>query len=282
MQKVVNIKQLQHSLFEMWVYLDNICKINNIKYFFAFGCLLGAVREQDFIPWDDDMDLVLMRDDYEKLRTVLKKMDNPRYKFVEPNDLRPYFHDFIPRIVDIETPLHDETDEDRAYKNLLNRASIDLFIFDSVPDNKWLQKWIIVKSKFYYGLARSKRFRNKYDEMSVHEAVCSAILFVLGKTLSFGKVMNLYDTNTRKYHEKKSHSIIVSNAAIHYIKIYDKSDYKETAYLPFHGTYVPVPIGYDNVLKKTYGDYMTPRRYYKGYTQHFFDTSDMANHNNGE
>ena len=67
------LRRLQLRQFEMLKCLDAICRKNNISYWIDFGTLLGAVRHQDFIPWDDDVDISVLEEDYGRLRDVLKK-----------------------------------------------------------------------------------------------------------------------------------------------------------------------------------------------------------------
>lgn len=69
----MDLKETQHELFELMVALDTLCREHNILYTLHGGTLLGAVREKGFIPWDDDMDIVMTRQEYEKLEVALSE-----------------------------------------------------------------------------------------------------------------------------------------------------------------------------------------------------------------
>jgi len=89
-----NLKRLQDTLFEMLVWLDDIFKENNVTYFLMYGTLLGAVRHQNFIPWDDDLDICIMKEDYEKAMMTIQKSLPPQYVLGNKQTDQKYFQDF--------------------------------------------------------------------------------------------------------------------------------------------------------------------------------------------
>ena len=264
----MKIEELHDRLFEMWRMFDAICKQHGIVYFFDSGCLIGAAREHDFIPWDDDMDIAIMREDYIRLKPILQENLAPQYKLIEPNDYAPYFYDFIPRLIDTTVQLRNKTEEDRAYKNYQNCMSIDFVILDKVPDAKWKQSLIKLKCKYYYGLARSKRYSVKNEKLTWREKLLASLCALIGKKISLERLIQLYENNTTKYAALKTDSIIRSNSILYFIRFCKIIDYSEVVYLPFHGNYAPAPVGYDTILKQLYGDYMTPTKNYKGAQSH--------------
>ena len=265
----MDLNELHEKLFGMLVMFDGICKKHGIRYFLDSGTAIGAVREHDFIPWDDDIDVAIMRSDYNKLRRVLKKELPSHYKLIEPKDYAPYFFDMIPKLIDLDVPLRQETEADKAYKNYQNRMNIDFFILDSVPDNKILQKVILFKTYVIYGLLCSKRYNSDTQmQMNILEKTAKYILSKIGMFFPLKKLLQMYINNTVKYSNVKSSTFIRSNSILNFIDFYNKSDYAQTAHLDFHGAKMPLPAGYDNILAQMYGDYMTPAKGYKGYMKH--------------
>jgi len=264
----MTIEELHDKLFEMLMMFDDICKRHGIVYYLDSGCAIGAVREHDFIPWDDDIDIAMMRSEYERLKEVLKTDLPSQYRHVEPSDYSPFFFDFIPRIIDTTIPLRRETEEDRAYHNLQNRMSIDIIILDSVPDSQWKQRSIIIKCKFYYGMARSKRFSVDTKRMNLMEIIVSGFCAFMGKHIQLEKLISLYENNTKQYNEIDSATVIRSNSTVPFIECFKKEYYSSTCNMPFHGGLAPLPIGYDDILRKMYGDYLTPKRDEKKFGTH--------------
>lgn len=264
----MDLNVLHDQLFDMLVKFDNICREHNITYYLDSGCAIGAVREHDFIPWDDDIDVAITRTEYLKLREVLKKELPENWVFVEPKDFAPYFFDFIPRIVDMSVPLRKETERDRAYQNYQNRMSLEFFILDSVPDSKLTHSVLKFKCKMIYGMARSRRFDNDTSKMDLKEKILSGVCLFLGKFFSLDKIIDMYLNTTMKYADIKSETYIRSNSNLYFIDVTKKEYYKDVIYMDFHGGKMPMPIGYHEVLTKIYGDYMTPTRDYKGFISH--------------
>lgn len=264
----MDLPDLQEHLFEMLCMFDDICKKENIRYFLDSGAAIGAVREHDFIPWDDDIDIAMLREDYEKLREVLPGHLAENYRLIEPVDYEPYFFDFVPKLIDLQTPLREETEEDRKYHNYQNRASIDIIILDNAPDSKLLQKIMLLKCKMLYGMNMSKRVQLHDEKYTLSEKIVSRTCMLLGRMFSSKRLKQMYLNNVTSCSKKKTGFLIRSNSILYFIGFYSKQHYEGTAHLDFHGRKFPLPSGYDAVLTQLYGDYMTPAKDYKGYVKH--------------
>ena len=125
----MTLQDIQSFSLEILKVVDKFCKENNITYFLAYGTLLGAVRHKGFIPWDDDIDILLPRPDYERL---LKTFNVPGFKVFDasdPNMLLPYS-----RICDTTRTLVKTTSP--WYKGTIQSGMwIDLFPLDAVSDD---------------------------------------------------------------------------------------------------------------------------------------------------
>ena len=79
MENKKDIRDLQNVLIEMIAYIDKVCRENDIMYYLYGGTALGAVRHKAFIPWDDDLDIIMTLENFEKLKKALEKENNEKY-----------------------------------------------------------------------------------------------------------------------------------------------------------------------------------------------------------
>lgn len=130
-------KQLQKIELEMLIEIDRICRLHNVKYSIDGGTLLGAVRHKGFIPWDDDIDIIMLRSEYTKFRKACKEnLDLKRYF------LQDYMSDPNYRW-GYEKLRRKNTEHVRLGQESLKQKTgvfVDIFVADNVPDNKVLRR----------------------------------------------------------------------------------------------------------------------------------------------
>ena len=151
------LKRLQATELDMLKTFDRICTKYNITYFVAFGTALGAVRHQGFIPWDDDIDLSMMREDYEKLRKVPSN-EWGDLLLVDPEDgfgpHKAIFSRIYKKGTVFQTTYHEKYSKlpDKTDKKL-SPIWIDIFVLDRAPSEKWARKKLrmaLLLRHFYY------------------------------------------------------------------------------------------------------------------------------------
>ena len=135
---VTTVRMLQMKLLEMLKDIDKVCQKHQIPYWMSGGSALGAVRHQGFIPWDDDMDIAMMREDYEAFQKVVKELDKEKYT-VQCFETYPEYTVTVPAM---KIRLNGTWCQE--YNTLLrNRCKdsdgifIDVFIVDYVSETKW-------------------------------------------------------------------------------------------------------------------------------------------------
>ena len=101
-KKILTLEEIKQIELDILYYLHELCEKNDIKYFIDFGTLLGAIRHKGFIPWDDDTDISLARDEFEKLYNVLKKENHPHYKLISYRETKGYPYTYM-RVYDVRT-----------------------------------------------------------------------------------------------------------------------------------------------------------------------------------
>lgn len=129
MRRYLSLEETQDRLFELLVYFDDVCKTNGLRYWLGYGTLLGAVRHQDFIPWDDDVDVLMPREDYERLLSLGERALDGDHCLVSYRN-SPFPFSFT-KLCDNRVRVLTEAYEDLAEESLW----LDIFTLDSAPDD---------------------------------------------------------------------------------------------------------------------------------------------------
>lgn len=238
--------------------IDKVCRKHNIQYQAEWGTLLGTVRHGGFIPWDDDMDVSMKREDYNKfLKVAAKELPEGYYIMNYRNDEE--YWDVMTRVVNYKQTRfsHDFLDKNC---NFLFSVGMDIFPLDYVPANKEevdLLREIVdyVKSTAdVYGLGGFQE-EELEERLKTIEEICNMKVDREGDLREhlYDIVVSLYSL----YKEEESKEVAIMPIWLEKGScIYPKEYYSKTARLPFDRITIPVPIAYDSILKKKYGDYM--------------------------
>lgn len=130
MREVTDVRESQLAIMPVLRYIDGICREYNLRYSLAFGTLIGAVRHKGFIPWDDDIDILMPRPDMDTLIEILKEKNSERFKILNPYDGSSFFAGQMLKVYDGEkTELHEFPHK----YDLVYGAYIDVFPIDGIP-----------------------------------------------------------------------------------------------------------------------------------------------------
>lgn len=248
-QKEISLEELKKIAFEMLKYLDTVCKENNIKYFLFAGTALGAVRHGGFIPWDDDIDVILFRDDYNRLIDILHKKDS-KYNILSNRIQDDYFY-FHSKLVDtktilVETPVPYITDLG---------VFLDIFPLDYLPNNAVERKRIKRKFRFYsflkFSALQLENISKTFVKKIAHD-LAKPICRVIGWKYFDKKLKSILKTLNAEKTEYAESLVggIFSNRNI------KASWFDSQKMMMFEGQEFPVPAEYDKWLHEIYGDYM--------------------------
>jgi len=261
--KELTLQELKEIELDILKMFDVFCKENNIKYYLSHGTLLGAIRYKKFIPWDDDVDLLIPREDYDRMIKLFK--DTERYKLFafekDPEYLYP-----IAKLCDMTT-LKDEG----GYNNGVKLGvDIDLFPLDAWDDDLEKAKKevrYICKNMRYLGLSKLKK----------PDSVNPIKRFVKGIVMIFCKVIGsryFIEKITRASHKKgqTGKNYLGCKAWCVYGEkgIIPAAVFTETVDIEFEGQMFPAPIGWDMYLTCLYGDYLPEPPKEKQKTHHSF------------
>lgn len=243
------VSMIHSRVFTILCDIDDFCKENNIRYYLAGGTCLGAVRNQGFIPWDDDADLILPREDYERFFQLFPQKYKDKYGAsilsTDPNWKREHG-----KVWDKKTIVRvKNTDQDAI------GVFVDLFAIDGLPNSKIKRKIFFKKMKIYSALkyACIKKYYLKDEHYKLLKSIVSFIVKPLGARYFAEKM----DKAAQKYSFEGS-ELVAASTAVNYgeRETIEKVHMSEPAYKIFEGREFPVPIGYEVYLRNEYGDYM--------------------------
>ena len=248
------LEEEQKLLLDVVKYIDHICKSEQIQYFLGYGSLLGAVRHHGFIPWDDDIDLLMTRENYDKFNSTIHKYPREGYFFqnytTDPNYPVPE----ISRICIDNTFKWPE-----GYENAPFHTGIYVDIFPLEYGEKSKEE-ILTKMKkcAYY----HKLMYIKYGPFRISKHPAFMVDELKGKITPIDtlqkKMLSVID-----YHEGEVDCSVLCNYGAAFMGgeklIYDANWFSDSIRMEFSGMMLPCPIGYEGFLTNYYGkNYMTP------------------------
>ena len=242
-------KKLWAKEIEILAYFDKVCKENDINYMVGYGTLLGAVRHKGFIPWDDDIDVIMMRDEYSRLKEMATEIFEYPYSFQDSSNSS-FIMNFA-KIRDEKTCAIEfwESDDNQG-------IFIDIFPLDDVEDGESFSNAYTEIEKELWQCAYEpeviKRKLNEGEKCLVDRDILELLLGA-----SYVEIIEQYE-NFCLNHFGKSMCVNYLSDEMYVVPKQDrmyKKWFDEIIYLPFEHLMVPAPKDYDLVLRHSYGNW---------------------------
>lgn len=227
------LRRQQLVMLEMVKELDRICKKHNIPYFLYGGTLLGAFRHNGFIPWDDDLDVAMLRSDYKRLAKVLPDELPDHIAFQNNDNDKNYFY-FIPKLRDKRSFLA-EAEFDKVFKE--RGIYIDIFPLDEILP--WAQRLRLQSLAYNFYRAGNG------DEKAMRKI---RALTWFNRHISFPLLRGISKLSGTK--------ALMCDFGIPFHNVYDLQDVFPLKTHVFEGIQLPVPDNSHHMLQVMYGDYM--------------------------
>ena len=246
----IDIEEYKKIVVNVLAQIDRICRENNLEYFLAYGTLIGAIRHNGFIPWDDDIDIIMMRDNYNKLREIICNGDYD-IRFIDittnPDTIYPYG-----KICDKHTHLKE--------KNFVQvkdyGAFVDVFPFDYLPEDEEKRREL------------NKKYR-KMEKIVVHSSrtgynktgntitdLKRFFSFHIFRHFNTSKLVKKMDDAFTELSKVKTNRVGVpwGSGNVSYPESYFKNPVEHI----FEDKMFYIPEKYDEILTVQYGNYMEP------------------------
>lgn len=246
--------------------LLDVCHSHGLRIWIDGGSLLGAVREKGYIPWDDDIDTIMMRDDYNRLMGLADEFEHPFFlQSAHTDRLYPRGHAQL-RMQGTAAILRGDYRGKAAFNQSI---FIDIFVLDGVPDSKEERMKAVSETK-----RRHKELLRFCQYRPVYQLV-PYLRWKLYQLKSFEKCFDWFEESYRRFDVKDHKRIYNWTCCIDKMETRGaimREWYDETVMLPFEDIEVPAPAGYHEVLTALYGDYMKPSKQPNEHGQVLFDT----------
>ena len=268
----MNLTQLHDRLYEVLCTVDDICRKENVRYFLDGGTEIGAVREKDFVPWDDDLDLAVLLEDYPAFKAAMEKSLPEHYHIIGAEAFQPAFFDMINRIYDDRYLVRRPSEENDYYHNLQNHIGTDVFIYGRFPENPIQQKILTLGLKILYGMGMAHRWKVDLKEYTPLQRLQVRVLCALGKPWKAGTIIRAYWKWAGWFdrHSAKSPLCYLINNLPKDIgrPIMQYAWFERAADGEIRRRRFPVTGNYDAKLTAVYGDYMKPPKDLNDYERH--------------
>lgn len=235
------IKQLEIGILD---YIDSVCKEHDIQYFLAYGTLIGAVRHKGFIPWDDDIDICMKREDYNKFLGITKN-ERGRFRLFHFSNTPGAYNEYA-KVIDSRTELLSS----RAMIVEGDGVWIDVFPLDFIPKSVKIIRPIIKMCRVLRVLSVQPEFPTKYPKLLYP-------LWHIGRLLGYKPFLSLSNRLSQIAKSGDRIGFMATLSAQYSSRFaYPAKWFDEAILVDFEGKKYPAPKYYDEYLKSQYGNYM--------------------------
>lgn len=245
------LKHLQQVELKILKYFIKICEENDLTYFMYAGSLLGVIRHQGFIPWDDDIDVIMFREDFEKLNNILEKNLDEKYRFF--NVLNEETYHYTWGRLTLKDTLFKEWWADQV--DYTPNIFIDIFILDNIPNNKF-KKFIHKWTGFTWNQLTIYSILKFENESKLKEIIQQTIYYILKILPISSSTIKKKCVNSFSKYQNEDCMEVCDFPSENQMQMSFKTDWVPLKRGKFEDIEVNIPNNYDKILRMDFNNYM--------------------------
>lgn len=263
----LSLEDMKEITLEGLIWLKNVCETHGLRYYLAYGTLLGAVRHKGFIPWDDDIDVWMLREDYDRLIQIASQAEDSSWQILSQKTQKKYLFPWA-KVAHKQTVLEPS----RFNNGFLYGISIDIFPLDGCPGGtlkEARENMMQLKAEYASRLRKIRPYSGGLEGIPNGFVQALKAAYYSCAQIIFGK---LEDDLARWSDLQRSwkNTEYVSCALAPVPGVWPQAAFEDTEQLEFEKIPFAAPKDYDTILTMFYGDYMTLPPAEKRVTHHSF------------
>lgn len=243
-------KDIQNKELEMLLYFKEFCDAHNLRFYLCGGGLIGAIRHNGFIPWDDDIDVFMPRPDYERLAQIWDHEANPQYKYCRTTKDAIY-HDAGASIRDTETTF---INRHSVNEDICHGLALEIMPIDGCPKGA-MARFFQLMWAMMFALFNAQRLPD--NKGKVYRLLAGCMYKLIYKPSWRYHLWRLAEKKMTQYDFDSSDEVTELIGSIKGMKLrHPQKDFSDVVYKDFEGHQIPVMAGYERYLRLIWGDYM--------------------------
>lgn len=235
------LKFVKDKLLKIMDFIHEVCEKEGIKYSLSGGTMLGAVRHKGFIPWDDDIDITMPREEFNKFESVIEKYCK------QSGEFEYFLYRRTPRVRFAQDPIFGNKQ--------VGGIKVDIFLLDNLPDEMRKRKRLLFKLKIIQGMMHKGKVN--WSRYSFKARLQLMFTKFLGLGRSLDSIVKKYFKVSARYNDKVTREKFISNDLFAVCHIPYKREWVEDVItVPYEDKQYCIFKGYDEFLRIRYGDYM--------------------------